>query len=196
MLRRSIRGSRVSLVFAVSLVLVASFSLFAWAQEKPDTEGLTLVSQGKAYTYTSSRGPSSRYPDPDLNKLTNGASGAANVRDPEWVGFYAPEPIKVVIDLEQSVAIDRILTHHYAATVGGVAWPGVISVSTSDDGVNWSFPAVYKFSGGYPPDPTTAWFMLNDVGLSGRYVELAFELAETREGGMNLFIGEIEVYTR
>lgn len=151
-----------------------------------------LISQGKSYEYTG-KAYSSRYPVDEMDKLTNGLIAGATVGDPQWVGFYATEPVKVKIDLEGNYVLSSMRSHHYAGT-GGVAYPSFIRLRASRDGESWSDDVVYQTNATWPDGASTAWYTVEDFELAGRYVEVEFEWHESAGGSQNIFVSEIELY--
>lgn len=173
------RNLIVALLTAVAVFI--AMSLVSLAAEP--------LSKGKTYTYEI-KGPLKRYPDPDENKLTNGIlPEKPDYMEPNWVGFWSTEPYAVTIDLGSSFPIKQVRSFHMAG-IAGIVWPTKIMIVVSQDKEEWSEPIEF-----IPEETPTAaamqWLTIDNINLSGRYVQIAFFPPIE---GKNVFSGEIEVY--
>lgn len=124
-----------------AMVLCTLFLLLGAAQAQTDDFN---VAAGR--TVSHSRAPADNYPDADGLKLTDGSFDFA------WgdmVGFEGPDPVALVIDLEQTYEeLSYVALKLMYSAPSGVALPASFIVSVSEDGV-----------------------LYEDLGMATRYLE-------------------------
>ena len=72
---------------------------------------------------------SSNYPDRN-NKLTDGNYALANFLNPHWVGYSGRNHRIIVVDLENSYTIDRVVLGFTKDEPSGVLFPLAMSLAT------------------------------------------------------------------
>jgi hypothetical protein len=168
--------------------LILCIAVFAFSGQAMAAEG-NLAAQ-KTYVYEAKQ-PAANYPDPDGVKLTDGKLAAAAVYyDPAWVGVWDIAPIVINVDLGSSQLISEVRTHFLAGNAG-TKYPDMISVSVSEDNLNWSDTISLSIFDPVPSTGTMQWFAISQINLKGRWVRLSYK---PPTGGANIFIDEIEIY--
>ena len=111
---------------------------------KCSTAGTLLDGSGKpnlalGKTYTLSHQPNSSYPDTDGTELTDGAYGGSSLYDSAWQGHQGLWPIRsVVLDLEQTYALDEVRMSFLHSAGSGVQSPSELKIFVSDNGESWA----------------------------------------------------------
>ncbi len=145
------------------------------------------VALGKSYKLTPA--PESNYPDEDGKALTDGKLGKAAYFDSAWVGFLSkPE---IVIDLAGKNDVYAVSVDTLGGGEASVYHPNAITVSVSDDGINFTVLKTESFGAdqGVNTLNTLKHTVALDNSVSCRYVKIAVSTNQSW-----IFIDEIEVF--
>ncbi|MDL2287133.1 DUF4855 domain-containing protein [Eubacteriales bacterium OttesenSCG-928-G02] len=150
----------------------------------------TAVSIGKPYI---SPEADNGYPDTYGSELTDGlyADGDKGYSDPRWSNYKKPDPVEIIIDLEEVIENLYIFEVSYYHELGpGIATPQSITICFSDDGEVWS--KKISFNRHLEGNNEIGAFKLSkelDTYVSARYVKFGMN-----HYSANLFLDELTIY--
>ncbi len=195
---KKLKSSKV-LIHALTGCVFGSF-LTACASAQQPGENIAL---GKSVTFSAPPNYSLSTDPEDHLQLTDGKySSEGQLNEVEkttsiWVqkgtvGWQNKSPMFITIDLGSVQPISGV-SYSTAAGAAGVAWPGTVMVTVSDDNETWRDAGdlvVLSRKNGVPPAAGYANFRYStrDLKTRGRYVALAVAAAPY------LFTDEIEIY--
>lgn len=132
---------------------------------------------------------SSNYPDRN-NKLTDGNYALANFLNPHWVGYSGRNHRIIVVDLENSYTIDRVVLGFTKDEPSGVLFPLAMSLATSTNGIDWEVVSTNYYPTKDMPTRISqrTTLELDGKGQEARYVAVKFDI------GVWVFMDEIEVF--
>lgn len=127
----------------------------------------------------------------DLSALADGAFGELDHEDAAWVGF-APsrQPIELVIDLGEVVAIDSVAVHTMLSSKAKARFPKQLVYSVSQDGetykINNNRYNTIKFADGKRLrqmradgiEPTPLLLLAQQYGAKARYIKIEIQTAD------------------
>lgn len=142
---------------------------------------------GKKVTYNNKY--SSNYPAQKELTLVNGQTGDLTYGDGQWQGFLGD--LDVTIDLENPIALQQVKMRFMQLTGPGVYMPGNVTISISNDGLN--FKQIQQVDNDVPyTDASLRFktFIFDLKGNTARYVRIT---AKNEKKGF-MFSDEVVVY--
>jgi len=115
---------------------------------------------------------SDRYPGSGNLTLVDGMTGTTAYNDGYWQGWQEKD-VEVVVDLENSVIINKISVSFLESQKSWIFLPSAIQVSFSDDKTIFDNNRNIKIENRTPNNnPNRQLFEINPIGVSARYVKL------------------------
>ncbi|MBQ8501943.1 MAG: DUF4434 domain-containing protein [Bacteroides sp.] len=108
--------------------------------------------------------------------LADGAVAEETTQDECWVKFAAGCH-EVLVDMQQTTAVDEVMMRLLNYRLGGVTLPGKVYLWTSDDAGQWQLVAI-KDAPYWPNSNHDAWIdtvLFTDLGIEARYLKVVFD---------------------
>lgn len=114
-----------------------------------------------------------QYPGGGMSGLTDGMRGSASFNDGNWQGYHQND-LEAVVDLGESMPINRISTGFLQNTYAWIFFPSSVAYSVSDDGLTFTPAGNFEI----PVAPAHQDASIREVtkelsGIRARYVKVA-----------------------